>query len=176
MDVPNDVLTVQNLAEEPAPAKDADIIPFESEARTGNGAEPGKASASSDGEQEVDALLIDKLAASEADKLALEKQLEGVIAERDVARQELTELGSGQQAHQADLEKIQLDVETLRKQLAETEQQFAAGSKEKQALQDKLDERNARIEAEKQKVTSVETEKLCLQDEMAGLQQTLTHI
>ncbi len=176
MDVPDNVLTVQNLPEEPAPAKDADIIPFESEARAGNGTDSGKASASNDGEQEVDALLIDKLAASEADKLALEKQFEEVVAERDVARQELTELGSEQQAHKADLGKIQLDVEELRKQLAEAEQQLTAGSKEKQALQDKLDERNAGIKAEKQKLTSVETDKQCLQEELAGLQQTLTHI
>jgi formylglycine-generating enzyme required for sulfatase activity/CRP-like cAMP-binding protein len=175
MDVPDDALTVQSPPKEPEPAKEADIIPFASEARAGNEAGPREASASNDGEQ-VDALLIDKLAASEVDKLALEKKLEEVAAERDVAHQELTKLGSEQQAHKADLEKIQVDVGSLQKQLAEAEQQSAASSKEMQALQDKLGQREAKIEAGKQKLTSVETEKQCLQDELAGLQQTLTHI
>ena len=173
MDVPEAALNAKSSPDEPAKVKDADIIPFESETRAANDPDSGDATASSD---EADALLIDRIAASEADKLALEKQLGEVAAERDAVQQELVELDVERQAYKADLERFETDIEVLKKQLSEVEKQTTSDDKEKQALQNQLEERDTRIEIESQKLKSVETEKQYLQDELTGLQQTLAQI
>jgi len=175
MDVPDDALTSQGVADGATPVKDADIIPFDSESGARNAADSESAT-DSDESPQADAVLIDKIAESEADKLALEKQLDEVTEERDVAHRQLEELNSEQRAYQADLDKFQADIAALKQQLSEVERQSVTGRKENQALLEQIEERNNRIEVGKHKLKSVETEKQCLQDELTGLQQTISQI
>ncbi len=123
MDVPDGALTATpRPAEAPPPPQDAEIIPFDSErnasrARTGN--------------ESADRQLIDKIAVLEADKQALEAQLQEIISEYGLQEQ-------GQQARQTELEQFKQDKETLSARLADLEQQSVASGKGSQDLQDEL--------------------------------------
>ncbi|VAW74661.1 Serine/threonine protein kinase PrkC, regulator of stationary phase [hydrothermal vent metagenome] len=84
MDVPDDaMIATQHSAEASSPARDAEILPFD--------ADSGTAPAST-ADNDDDNLLISKLEGLESDKRALEKQLQGVTAEREAQQARQTEL------------------------------------------------------------------------------------
>jgi formylglycine-generating enzyme required for sulfatase activity/chromosome segregation ATPase/rhodanese-related sulfurtransferase len=179
MDVPEEVLTATRSESPAASGKDADIIPFESE----NRAESVTAANDMDDDSRdapVDGILIDKLAAAENDKLALQQQLKELQARLGQAEQLVIETEARERDHQSSLERLQGELAHLAAQAGQRdeqlEQQSAATEQHKAALQDELTAVRKELESSRQQLDSSNDEKGALQAELIRLQQTLSQI
>ena len=135
MDLPESALT-SRMAEAAVDAdRDAEIIPFDSTGGVESRGEDGR-----DGE--ADDALIDKLAAAESDKLALQQEvarLEMRVAELDCQLEELA--GDAQEQEQA----ARNELEAARQELESSRQQLASGQQQRDKRLEELEQELARL-------------------------------
>ena len=170
MDVPEEALVGKGDDKPAKAAQDADIIPFDSDNR------PGSATAAAP----ADTALIDKLAAAENDKLALEQQFEQLQAQLRDAERRVQEAEVRRQEGQSDDAQRRQEVAALAEQLDERQQQarqqIDAMEQDKRALQAEVGALRDEITSNRQRLQAADVEKQSLQDELNRLQQTLSQI
>lgn len=177
MDAPADALTEAGC-EPPATGRDADIIPFDSEGR------PESVNAANDpddrGEGSADSILIDRLAAVENDKLALQQKIEQLRLRLGEAKSLAGQAKAHEQEHQAGLSEMQRELLQLKAQVSERDQQIEqqnnATEQEKAALQHELAAVRKDFEASHERLQTANEEKGAVQAELTRLQQTLSQI
>ena len=158
---------------------DAEIIPFDNDDRSGSPASPGKAAVEDEGGDD-DTLLIDKLAAAESDKLALQQQLQQSEAELAELQVQLDKLGTLLEENRRESQKVGDEVKTLQGELREREAVFEKrlehSEQDRAALQAELERAQRSLEARQESHRRLEEEKKQLQEELQRLQQTLSGI
>ena len=179
MDVPDNALTAAREKQSTASARDADIIPFESESR------PDSVTAANDigadsRDEPVDSILIDRLAATEHDKLALQQKLEQMQLRLGEAERLARQAEVREQEYQSNLNRLQQELEQFEARFSErdrqAEQHNGATEQEKAALQDELAAVRKQLADSHERLQTADNEKGAVQAELTRLQQTLSQI
>jgi len=166
MDVPDESLTGKSK-DEPArhKAKDADIIPFDSDSKSSVESAGAKAVERAR-PQPVDTALIDALALAEKEKASLQQQLER-------AQQQFAEAKAALEAAESRYKEEQSGSQQHRQQFDE---QLHAAEQEKGRLQADLDDTKQALDDSQRRFDSMEGEKQLLQEELNRLQQTQSQL
>ncbi len=176
MDVPEDALTTGHNKQLAASGRDAEIIPFESEGRP----EPVMAANDVDQDSPADTILIDRLAAAENDKLALQQQLDQMRVLLGAAEDRARQSKAREQEHQSGLNRLQQELAQLGERVGERDRQIerqnGAAEQQRAALEDDLAAVRNELEGSRDRLQAANDEKAALQGELTRLQQTLSQI
>jgi formylglycine-generating enzyme required for sulfatase activity/chromosome segregation ATPase/CRP-like cAMP-binding protein len=179
MGVPAEELISRLRGETAASSRDADILPFEAENRPDAPAETRGAGRHGQ-DTPADIALIDRIAAAESDKLALQQQLEQLKAQLAGAEDRVKTAEAAQQEHQSRLQAFKQEVGSIGAQLAERDRQFeqrsAEAAQEKKRLEDELAAAREGLEAGRTRLETADSERSIVQEELTRLQQTLSQI
>lgn len=175
MDVPESELAGERPAGS-APATDADIIPFDAESRPANKAAP-KQDADNSEPQPADTALIDKLAATENEKIALQQQLDKLTRELGEAKARLQEVQAKNADEASIVSKAKKEIDDLKTALRvrdqQIEDQVRGNDEDRASLQKELDNARQTARESEQRLAALESEKQAVQGELASLQTSL---
>ena len=172
-EVPDDMLTGERTAA--AVETDAEIIPFEPDGAVAQ--EPPADQAGDHHASAADSALIDKIAAVETEKIALQQQLDEAGKRLRAAETRLKEFQDrhqdGQSAATRQLEKLQSELAEQQQQLRELSQHTG---QEKNRLQAELDSARQEQASSRQQLESLQSEHSLVQEELDRLRATLSQL
>ncbi len=179
MDLPEDALTAARDKRPVASGRDADVIRFETEGR------PESLSAANDNgddplDEPVESDLIDRLAAAENEKLALQQQLAQVQVRLGEAESRVRQGEAREQEHQSSLSRLQQELAQLGARVGERdrqiEQQNGASEQQRADLQNELAAVRKELEASRGRLQAADDDKDALQRELTQLEQSLSQL
>jgi CRP-like cAMP-binding protein/predicted nucleic acid-binding Zn-ribbon protein len=179
MDIPDAALTGEHSdVPEASVATDAEIIPFDTDSDPQAESVRNQPAGSVKGA--ADSVLIDKIAESENEKIALQKQLDEAGKQLEAAKVELSEARGQQKDGQSavdqarqDIERLRTELQTQRLQVKEMSQSTAG---EKSRLQTELDAARQDQESGQRRLESLQNENTLIQDELNRLRDTLSQL